>query len=297
VNISVETVRFLLVVNSITYVTFFLIVVISFHKLKKIRNENVNHENNLKVILHDLKSPITSYQGLADIISFLIKNKQFDKIELISKQIDDYGSKLLNIFLDLQIRASSRSKSVNFLEKSCLLETTYPLLQTYRHIASISGVDITENYNLQAMIYTNPYLFQTIYRNLLDNAIKNSKPGSSIEIAASEKGGKVFFSVTNIPPTLNYHKIDEMTQFLNSPGVITAFSGKRMGLSIIKKYCKLLDINIIIRSECPKVIFELEVPTSPNKQGFIPNYRKLFSKYHKNWEVTTEKQSNRFKIT
>lgn len=297
VNISVETMRFLLVLNSITYFTVFLVIVISFGKLKKIRNENLNYENKLKVILHDLKSPITSYQGLADIISFLIKNKQFDKIELISKQIDDYGSKLLKIFLDLQIGASSHSKSPNFLEISCLLDSLNPLLQTYRHIASISGVDITENYNLKAMIYTNPYLFQTIYRNLLDNAVKNSKPGSSIELTASEKEGKVLFSVTNYPSTLDYHKIEEMTQFLNSPELITPFSGKKMGLSIIKKYCKLLDINIIFRSECRKVIFELVVPTSPNKQGFIPNYRKLFRKYHKNWEETTEKQPNRFIIT
>ncbi|WP_255037789.1 sensor histidine kinase [Lacihabitans soyangensis] len=296
-NISVETVKFLLILNSLTFIAVFLIGIISFRRFIKIKNENINHENKLKVILHDLKSPITSYQGLAEVIAFLIRNKQFDKIEQISKQIDDYGSELQKVFLDLQRGASSQSTSPNFLEFTNLFYIINPIMQTYRYLANISGVGIVENYNLQKRIYTNPYLFQSILKNLLDNAVKNSTFGSSIELITTEKDDKCILSVINYPPDMSNHKIEDITNFLNAPKGITALPKKEMGLSIIKKYSELLGIKIIVQSDKQKVIFQLEIPTSPIKSQTTPNCSKFMGLYNKHFSLTIRGQYNIFLLT
>jgi signal transduction histidine kinase len=278
-NFAFETTHVFVILNSIIFLIFSLTILIFYYTLKKVKTENESYENNIKVILHDLKSPISSYQGLADTISFFLKSKQFDKIDIISKKIDDYGIDLQRLLLDLNVDTSLKQEHSPIFESTTLINIIRPILQIYQRLANLSGFSIIENGNLEKIIFTNIYLFQTIFRNLLDNAIKNSKPDSSIVLTTSGKNNKVILSVTNYPTVIYKNEMEDLIRFLNSPETVTTLPKNGMGLSIIKKYSRSLDIGLLLVFDHEKVVFQIEIPTIPFKRMKPSLIDKLINKY------------------
>lgn len=253
----------LYLLGTITFAFLFFICVTLLNNIKKINAEHRNYKNQVKIMLHDLKSPISSYLGLADIISYLLKNQQYDKIDVVSREIDAYSGELEKLYLDLNKSIHNEHDTETILELFAIGPLLEKGLLIYSRLANLAGITIVNEVNFQKMIYTNDYLFLTIFRNVLDNAVKNSKPGSSIIVTAMDKETNVRIAVTNDSSNLNKTKIKKVNDFLKSKGSTPSLPGSRIGMHVIKNYSKVLEIRLNISYDSEKVTFELYVPKEP----------------------------------
>ncbi|MFC3813260.1 sensor histidine kinase [Lacihabitans lacunae] len=245
------------------FLIFILLYFIALNNIRRINAEQIKFKNRVKIILHDLRSPISSYLGLADMISYLIKNKQYDKIDLISKEIDEYAGELEKLYIDLNKYVNIEHDKETILEFFPLAPLLDKGLLIYSRIAKLAEISIINEVNFQTMVYTNDYLFLTMFRNVLDNAVKNSKRGSSIIVSAVDNGTNVCIAVTNFSANLKQAKIKEINDFFKTT-TTTSLPNSRIGMHIIKNYSKLLQIELNMSNDSEKITFKLYVPKEPH---------------------------------
>ncbi len=111
------------------------------------------------------------------------------------------------------------------------------------------------------LVSSDPVLLNRIVRNLLDNAIKFTAAGDAVELLTEGTPDKVILSICDAGPGLTpeeqAHVFEEYYQTLNCPDN----TGSGLGLSIVRRLSKLLNLPIELRSEIGVgTRFRLEIP-------------------------------------
>lgn len=224
----------------------YIIIVIDNSKNKKA--EIMRREFTANVS-HELKSPLTSINGYAELIATgLAKNndiKEFGKI------INEEGNRLLNIIddilklskLDEENLAEGRT-SVNIknvVDKS---------ISRFKRISDKKNIEIENNMD-DLYIKTHESLFTDLISNIYENAIKYNKVNGKISInyEKNDRGIKLFIEDRGIGIKKEdlsriferFYVVDKQrTRTLKSTG---------LGLSIVKHICDYLNYNIEVESE------------------------------------------------
>ncbi|WP_340153756.1 ATP-binding protein [uncultured Marivirga sp.] len=214
---------------------------------------NLNEEKNnlVKILAHDLRSPINQITGLLEILKVGNKNFKDDDLKIIHQAKDSAErlNHMITKILDFDALEGNRMKvipeDINIKE----------LLKSVKNDLKVSADNkkIKINYNSQANIsLKSDHLFLTqILENIVVNAIKFSERGTDIFVDAQRKKGNIIFSVRDEGPGLTdedksmiFKKFQKLsaqpTGGENSTG---------LGLSIVKKYVDLLNGEVWVESE------------------------------------------------
>jgi signal transduction histidine kinase len=180
-----------------------LILLLLNWRIQRIRNKSLiaidRHRRELfTIISHDLRSPLTAYQGIADVISYLLKKKDFDRIGELAAQIDTKGVKL-NLLMNnlLKWNLLQEEKPVTKNEQLDLLQLLQEHTSIYSEISALKGITILVSDNGHATIEADRDLLSLIIRNLLDNAIKNAVKGIDIDVSLGTEEDNLVLKIGN----------------------------------------------------------------------------------------------------
>ncbi|MDU5914342.1 MAG: ATP-binding protein, partial [Anaerococcus vaginalis] len=224
----------------------YIIIVIDNSKNKKA--EIMRREFTANVS-HELKSPLTSINGYAELIATgLAKN---DDIKEFGKIINKEGNRLLNIIDD--ILKLSKLDEENLAEGRTSVNIKNVVDQSisrFKRISDKKNIEIENNMD-DLYIKTHESLFTDLISNIYENAIKYNKVNGKISInyEKDDMGIKLFIEDRGIGikkedlPRIfeRFYVADKQrTRTLKSTG---------LGLSIVKHICDYLNYNIEVESE------------------------------------------------
>jgi len=86
----------------------------------------------------------------------------------------------------------------------------------------------------------NPGLLRVLLRNLLDNSIRHSPPGTTVQVSISQEPGAVCLSVSDNGPGIPEQERDKVLERFYRP-LGTQASGSGLGLSIVKRIAEVHD--------------------------------------------------------
>ena len=166
-------------------------------------NDDLEEANSTKarlfgIISHDLRSPINQvYQFL--------KLQQLDPGRLSEEQKAGLNNKiqlatgsLLETMEDLLIWSKTQMNAfVPDLQTVSVKSVSDQCLALFRLNAEAKQVVINGAVPEDATVYTDPYFLQTIFRNLLQNAIKAVPPNGRVDISYRQAADKGMLSITN----------------------------------------------------------------------------------------------------
>ena len=140
------------------------------------------------IIAHDLRGPIGSLMSVGTLLRYLIKENRTDEIEKLIQQIDSMGqqtSLLLNNLLEW-------GKSYYFKEQSGRQQfDAAPLLKelmtVYEVLAENKGIKFSVAVPTHYPLTANPKDLSLILRNLIDNALKHTPKGGSVDVIATQQ--------------------------------------------------------------------------------------------------------------
>ncbi|MFT4734931.1 MAG: signal transduction histidine kinase [Arcticibacterium sp.] len=157
-----------------------------------------NIDKYLSIIVHDLKSPLDSYQGLAITISYLIKTKQFEKINLVSKQIDKTGTNISPLLSNLisWSKAQDLSKEVG-PNDILLFDIVNDVLSKYKDIAALNNIELILYGPRGYFISRDKDTLCVMFKNILDNALKICDLGGIIFLDLKRNPNEVLVRVSN----------------------------------------------------------------------------------------------------
>ena len=169
------------------------------------------------IIAHDLRSPVNSFRDVTDNISFLLKQKRYDDIQIIQHELDKANrglqlmlGNLLHWSLEQQQLIKPDPKPVNL--KS--LSETHINLDT--ELAGLKKITI-ELEGEEVSIPADEKSLALMLRNLLDNAIKYSETGGLISVKTGRKDGRAFLCIENkLASSVNKKSLEHLIQFFHS---------------------------------------------------------------------------------
>lgn len=214
-----------IIVNGVQSATMCLMIDVT----EKYRVEQIKQEFTANVS-HELKTPLTSISGYAEMIESGIA--QDDDIKNFAGKIRLESERMINLVKDI-IRLSELDESDvrSEFEEISLLETAKEAIKPLYDSAENKNVTLTVS-GKDSKITANRYMINELIYNLCDNAIRYNKPNGKVDVNISEKTITVSDTGIGIPKECQERIFERFYRVDKSRSKQTGGTG--LGLAIVK---------------------------------------------------------------
>lgn len=251
-----------LIILTLILVTAFLAMLflgVNLFKTNSLLKDTLNELNQtikareyfFSIIIHDIRKPIDSYQGLASVLSYCLKQKQFDRVDKIANTIDKSGLELKKLFDNLvgwilaqQNKLPYSPKVINLKFK--INKIVYFFNQFYGDI-NIQVYCLVEK---NIFVFADPNGIDLIIRNLLHNAIKAINNKGSINIVIKENiNKKISIEIIDDGIGIDLDMVNIINEIFINPDI--SYPEKYnfgMGIILVSRFAKINNIVLNVSS-------------------------------------------------
>jgi len=251
-------------------VRFFILIQNQFKERLKIQNKrlaklNLEKSDLMKIVAHDLKSPLTQIKGLVSILELSKNQLNQEQKQLIDKikGVTNNQHQQITGFLDAEYFETAFEEII--LEKVVVRKIVETVLDGLLAQAIAKGIRITyvKNTKRSLAISGREVWLYKIISNLVSNAIKFSHSGTEIKIEIKSTNDDVLILVKDQGLGINKDEVSLIFEKnKKSSAMPTASeSSSGLGLYIVKKYVDELQGQVWVESEKGKgSIFYVKLP-------------------------------------
>jgi len=238
-------------------------------ELRSGRMEQKAKDSFLAAASHDLRQPLHALGLFVNALENKVLVPEGPVILDKIKQSTAALNSLFNSLLDIsRLDAGVVEVDPEHFSVGNLLDN---LNEEFAQLAGKQGLGFEINYD-NGVAYTDPLLLGRILRNLVDNAIVHSVSGS-VRLSCAQKGKSLMITVTDEGPGIPFseqaHIFSEYYQ-LDNPERDRS-KGLGLGLSIVKRLCDLLQIELEMESVLSVgTRFTLKVPAG-EREALVVN--------------------------
>jgi len=225
----------------------------------------------LENVSHEIRTPMNSILGFLDLLKEprlddLLKS---DYIDIVNKSAQRLLATITDIIELSQLESGQPEVHLQDVDISKLLQDQY---KVFKSEAEQKGIELRfadHCPDKTKVLFTDKQKLTSIFRNILNNAIKFTKQGYAELGIYCEKDKLVFF-VRDTGVGIPGHKQKAIFErFVQGDHKVTrGYEGSGLGLSIAKAYLDLLNGKIWLESEVGKgSVFYFSFPASPVSQA------------------------------
>lgn len=207
------------------------------NKNNELTQTNAEKDKFFSIIAHDLKSPFNSILGFSDLLVEQVQTNDYDGIEEYTNVIHDSSQRAIDLLMNLMDWSRSQTGRMEFtpeyLKIAELCKETVGLL---RPTAGQKSITIKNEVPQKAIAFADKAMISTVFRNLISNAIKFTKPGGKIVVSAHEKPNELMISVSDSGVGIPKDKIEKL--FILSESYSTTGTNKEKGTGLGLILCK-----------------------------------------------------------
>ncbi len=221
------------------------------------RNRNLiildEEKNNLiKILAHDLRTPINHVQGLAQV--FLLSNKTLpDEQKIIIDRISDASvrlNKMISNILDIDSIENNRIKLSK--EKIMIGRLVENVVNSFDEEASRKELQLSLSMQTNGcLVEVDPLFMTQVLENLISNALKFSAKGKTVQVITQYNGNNIEIVIHDSGPGLSEQ--DKKLLFIKFQRLSARPTGGEssigLGLSIVKRYVELMSGKVWCESE------------------------------------------------
>lgn len=231
---------------------------------QRLTEMNEQKNNLMKVLSHDLRSPLSGIIGMSDLLSELVAKDNEEALEMSS--LVNHSAKQLNQLIDDILNYTiieSKGFSLNLTETD-INSIVENMKRLYKPSARLKNIDLAFESNVDRNVMLDDKKFEQIFGNLLSNAIKFTAENGKIRGKVYDKGDNLILEVSDTGVGMK----DEVLQnlFTNNTKGQQGTSGEKgtgLGLNIIKNFTELHNGSIDVDSTPGKgTTFTIRFPLS-----------------------------------
>lgn len=193
---------------------------------------------------HELRTPVAAIKAQAQVAR--ASSNDEERIRALDNAIlgCDRATHLIEQLLTLA-RIDTLGEET---AESCLLRAI-----AAETIAAIAPAALNQNVRIEltegdeVAVRGNPVLLRIMLRNLIDNAVRHTPPGSTVTISVSNEQGNTSLSVSDNGPGIPEQELARLTERFYRP-LGTQASGSGLGLSIVKRIAEIHNASLQIAS-------------------------------------------------
>ena len=200
-------------------------------------------------VSHELKTPLTSISGYAEIIETGIA-KPAD-VPMFAGKIRTEAKRLVALVNDiLELSRLDEKQGLGEKEPVALLPMLHVLVEDFRPMAWEKEIVLTME-GEEAVVKGYPVLLRELFTNLIDNAIKYTPEGGSVQVCLSQQEGQICCTVKDtgigIPKEHQAHVFERFYRVDKSHSKQTGGTG--LGLAIVKHAAQVHQAQVELESQ------------------------------------------------
>ncbi|MFC2104021.1 tetratricopeptide repeat protein [Bacteroidota bacterium] len=226
----------------------------------KTTNEQLNELNATKdkffsVIAHDLKNPFSSMIGFVNLL--IDRYDEYDPKEIketlqLLQNTSENAFKLLQNLLDW---SRSQIGGIKFEPVSInLTKIVENNIELYHEIAKSKNIRLISEIENDTFVFADLEMINTVFRNLISNAIKFTTSGGNVKIKSINKNGYIEISVLDTGVGIDQENLQKMFRIDSKYSTVGTANEKGTGLGLIlcKEFINQNDGEISVESELGK---------------------------------------------
>lgn len=212
-------------------------------KIERIRKDFVTN------VTHELKTPLTSIKGYIELLKDRADLDQGTKqrfLEIIEIEADRLTD-LINDLLLLSDVENNKGRAETFSVNDMINE----VIEIMSTISSEKNIHLICSFDNDVNIDGDKNRFKQMIINLIDNAVKYTNPGGTVEIGTSREEDKIIITVADNGIGIEKKHIDRLFErfYRTDKSRSRAEGGTGLGLAIVKHIVKNFDGIIKVESE------------------------------------------------
>jgi two-component system, OmpR family, sensor histidine kinase KdpD len=203
-------------------------------------------------VTHDLRTPLATIVGSASILSKVstIKSEEqlADLASLISTAAVQLDLKISNLIGATRISIDGLKPELAWVDPTDIVNAAL-----HESATLLTAHEVVRDVPLEPpLIETDPVLLKEVLRQLLDNAVKYSPPGSTIHISITVGCGALLIAVKDAGDGMNATELNHAFQrFYRGPSQAGRRAGSGLGLWISQSFAAACRAKIAVESQGP----------------------------------------------
>ena len=207
----------------------------------------------LAIVSHDLRSPLSSFQGLLAYIKSIGPDQlQVSTAYRLITGVEDEFDRVVHMANGLLYWALDQEDAICCKRQVCnLSELLWQTIKVYCLQAGQKNIKIDLDIVENAEVFADPNLLCFIIRNLLSNAIKFSPSHGDIRITVTQDDHDVRLAVSDSGPGIKQEAIHQLFQQMGTSKSTPGSCGERgtgLGLTVADDFARKLGGRLTVKS-------------------------------------------------
>ncbi|MDY3781006.1 MAG: HAMP domain-containing sensor histidine kinase [Candidatus Faecousia sp.] len=207
---------------------------------------------------HEFKTPIVSIAGFAGLLKQgnLSREEQLEYLDIIESESRRLAQMATNVLNMTKVENQTILTDVTIFNLSEQLRTCVLLLERKWETKNLEmNLELEEH-----MISGNQELLKHVWVNLLDNAIKFSPKGQTVEISAAEEEGRIAVSICNTGSFIPKEQQEAIFRKFYQADRSHNTEGNGIGLAVVKRVVELHGGTVAVESNPSFTKFTVTLP-------------------------------------
>jgi two-component system sensor histidine kinase KdpD len=188
-------------------------------------------------VSHELRSPLAAILGAATVLSQTQAAAQDERTRDLAHTIrieaERLDSDIRNLLDASRISSAGLQARLAWTEPADLVNAAVDWLRA-RHPGRAVRADVSDEL---ALVHVDPVLVEQALRQVLDNAVKYSPPGTAVAVTAEDRGGRIAIAVSDAGVGLTAEEREQaFERFYRGPRQQAAVAGSGLGLWIARAF-------------------------------------------------------------
>lgn len=233
--------------------------VTALRRLERVRRDFVAN------VTHELRTPITTIKGFVEtLLSGAIENEQDARrfLDIIAKHTERLDS-IIEDLLALSRFEQDVEKAEIVLENRRVADVIQSAVETCRPMARSRSIELRSGGDRDVECRMNARLLEQAVVNLVDNAIKYSDPGGSVDVAVARAGNEIVISVEDRGCGIETRHLPRLFErfYRTDRARSRELGGTGLGLAIVKHIALVHGGRVGVESELGRgSVFSIYLP-------------------------------------
>lgn len=213
---------------------------------------NETKDKFFSIISHDLRGPISAFQGVGRMIKFAVKKDKKDYLLELSDDIDESAGRLSNLLDGLLSWAlQQQGHFPNVPEKVLLKSIVDDLIGTFKNTAASKGIVLSATFDEPIELWVDRNTTETIIRNIIGNALKFTEDGGSVSLHTSIDDATAKIEVIDSGVGMAQEKVDRLFNLSENKSTYgtSGEKGLGLGLQLVYEFIEMNNGSIEVQSE------------------------------------------------
>lgn len=217
----------------------------------------------IRLISHDLRAPVANYNNIGKKISYLLDNQDTDRLNQLAIELQSSGEDIQKLMDGMiTIASDDMNETPINLAPINIEKEVRSVVSAYQKTAYAKSVQIKIDSVHDTVVTNEANRLRILFSNFVDNALKFSDSGTTIDILIRTNDAAVNCSITNTGRGFSKENIESFNKggFISSTPGTNGELGYGIGLVSARQIARSINADITLSSTANNSTVRLRIP-------------------------------------